>query len=170
MRWQSMSSGKSFRIDSSKPLIRPESILHTDSAKAYRRVGPLRWNPESVLLTEFQDQPDFLKFKWVHTTVTHKKKPGVPIRYVETAEIIMHDGTVKQVEKGSEKIDGYWATMRRCVGKTSVTTGHSSNKVRRLWLHKLVRAHQWHYWHLGVERFSLLGGIFRARRNAQLSF
>ena len=109
---------KVLRIDSSKPLIRPASILHTDSAKAYRRVGPLRWNPESVLLTEFQDQPDFLKFKWVHTTVMHKRKPGMPIRYVESAEIVMHDGTVKQVEKGSKKIDGYWATMRRCVGKT----------------------------------------------------
>ncbi len=94
----------------------------------------------------------------------------MPIRYVESAEIIMHHGTVKQVEKGSKKIDGYWATMRLCVGKTSVTTGHSSNKVRRLWLRKLVKAHQWQNWHLGVERFCFLGGIFRVKRNAELSF
>ena len=37
------------RIDTDRPLLLPRSVLHTDSAKAYRRVGPMRW-PENGAL------------------------------------------------------------------------------------------------------------------------
>ena len=40
-----------FKIDTDDPILIKLSIIHTDSAKAYRRMGPLRWPaPELFIL------------------------------------------------------------------------------------------------------------------------
>ena len=38
------------RIESASPVLLPESILHTDSAKAYKCLGPLHWLEPDVLV------------------------------------------------------------------------------------------------------------------------
>jgi hypothetical protein len=64
-----------FRINSNRPVLAPESLLHTDSAKAYKRMGPLRWPEPGVLHNEFECSEPFAQHKYTHTNVTHKKKP-----------------------------------------------------------------------------------------------
>jgi hypothetical protein len=78
---------------------------------------------------------------------------------------ILHNGTTKRVLAGTEKVDGYWASLRRAVGKTSVNTGkRTGDQKRRTWLHKLVRVHQWLWWHLGDDLFNKLGEVYSERR------
>ena len=153
----------------SKPLLKNGSVLHTDSAKAYQKVGPLEWPASGALHRGFESHMRFATHGWTHTNVTHKRKVGQPIRYVVKSEVALPDGRQLLVLKGTQKIDGDWASLRRLVGKLSVETGHSSDADRRAWLHGLVRVHQWRWWHLGQERFELLGKLFAAKR-ASLSF
>ena len=81
---------------------------------------------------------------WCHTVVTHKKKVGQKIQFVAERVVQMRDGQTKKVLSGTEKVDGYWASLRRAVGKTSVNTGkRGGDQKKRNWLHKLVRVHQW---------------------------
>ena len=80
----------------------------------------------------------------------------------------MRNGTTKRVLAGTEKVDGYWASLRRSVGKTSVTTGkRTGDQKRRMGLHKLVRVHQWRWWHLGEDLFNKLGQVHSQRRVAE---
>ena len=60
-----------FRISSDRPVLAPESLLHTDSAKAYKRMGPLRWPEPGVLHSEFECSEPFAQHKCTHTNVTH---------------------------------------------------------------------------------------------------
>ena len=69
-----------------------------------------------------------------------------------------------ECKAGTQTVDGFWASLRRAVGKLSVNTGHSSDKNKRNWLHKLVRCFQWRWWHLDSERFFLLGKLWAKRR------
>ena len=75
----------------------------------------------------------------------------------------MHDGSVKKVWAGTQKIDGYWATLRRAVGRKGYNTGAKGTE-RRERLEQVVRTHQWTYWHLHEDRFTLLGGLYKRFR------
>ena len=44
-----------------------------------------------------------------------------------------------RVQKGTQQIDGYWATLPRAVGKKAMNTG-ASGEPERKWLCKLLRA------------------------------
>ena len=133
------------RADSTAPLLKEGSVLHTDSAKAYRKVGPQAWPAAGALQSNSHGAEPFSKHRWTHTNVTHKRKTGVPLRYVIKSEVVLPDGERLLVLKGTQKIDGYWASLRRLVGKLSVETGHSSYAARRGWLRALVCAHQWRW-------------------------
>ena len=76
----------------------------------------------------------------------------------------MPNGVHKTVKGRTQKVNSYWASLRRCVGEVSINTGVSTDEQRRTHLHRVVRAHQWRWWHLGVERMGLLGGMFARRR------
>ena len=141
------------RLSSDKPLLLPGSVLHTDSAKAYRRVGPLQWPANGAL-----HDPDFYgayaDFRYVHTNVTHKKKVGQKTNYVLKKTIKTAAGTTREVKGGTQQIDGYWTTLRTAVSRTGVNTGEHGTPVCER-LHKLVRVHQWHYWWANRDRFAL---------------
>ena len=62
---------------------------------------------------------------------------------------------------GTQKVDGYWATLRRAIGRSAVNTGKQGDDAKRSFLSKLVRVAQWRSWHLEKNRFELLGGILR---------
>ena len=145
----------------SQPRLLPESILHTDSAKAYRKLGATMRRPAPGSHHEaFEEESDYRHLKYAHTNVTHKKKVGERIRYVLKRTVTI-DGTEREVLAGTQKIDGYWATMRREVGKRAVQTGATAASEKRKRLHQLVRVHQWHYWHQDADRFALFAALWR---------
>lgn len=67
---------KVLRVDTGTHCSQPKCVLHTDSAKAYRKVGPLLWPANGAL----QDCADFCerfsRFGWTRTSVVHERKPG----------------------------------------------------------------------------------------------
>ena len=103
-----------------------------------------------------QGSEAFLRHKYTHTTVLHKKKPGREVRYVEQKTITLPDGERRTVLAGTQKIDGFWAYFRRLVGRRSVNTGDNSSH-KRAYFHSLVRVAQFHQWFLHEDRFALLG-------------
>ena len=152
------------KADSDRPRLLPRSVLHTDSARAYRQVGRWHLPPAGPLQSRFEASDRFSRHEWSHTSVTHKKKPGQPIRYVVLTRVTLANGSSVACKAGTEKVDGYWATLRRSVGKVSQNTGDHADAPSRRHLHKLVRTHQWRYWHLSEDRFALLGEIIKKRR------
>ena len=40
------------KLNSEMPVLLPRFILHTDSAKSYRKIGPLRWPEVGTLHSE----------------------------------------------------------------------------------------------------------------------
>jgi hypothetical protein len=153
------------RINSDEPRLRRESILHTDSAKAYKHVGPMRWGDMQILGGPFERDPDFLIHEYVHTNVTHKRKAGVNMQYVKQYPVEFANGETRQVLGGTQRVDGYWSALRKFVGRRSVNTGFAGTRERD-WLHALMRVHQWNNWNLHKCRFKLLGKVFTQWRGA----
>ena len=91
-----------------------------------------------------EHDPDFRDLHYVHTVVTHKRKPGERVTYAALRTVRMHDGSMKKVWAGTQKIDGYWATLRRAVGRKGYNTGAKGTE-RRERLEQMVRTHQWTY-------------------------
>ena len=79
-------------------------------------------------------------------------------------EVVLASGEKKTVLAGTEKIDGYWATLRRAIGRRGINTGFEGSR-ERTWLEMLVRVHQWEHWNLDVDRFALFGNMLRMRRS-----
>ena len=139
------------------------SIVHTDSTKAYRKLGPMHWPVNGALHDVFEGHETLREQEYTHTNLTHKKKVGVKVHYAAKATVTLPNGEELVLMKGTEKVDGYWASLRSSVGRTAVNTG-SAMSSQREWLLKLVRVHQWHFWHLGVDRFNLFGKVLSASR------
>ena len=74
-------------------------------------------------------------------------------------------GVTVDVLGGTQDIDGWWAWLRRAIGRVPVNTGAADSE-KRAWLHKLVRVAQWHFWHLDADRFKELGATRREARAA----
>ena len=96
-------------------------IIHTDSARAYKKVIP----------------------GTAHTAVVHqvKKVQGVWVQpaFVRTETVDLPDGSKLRVKAGTQLIDGVWRIIRRDI--------RDSLRHSRLELvDKLVRVSQWRYW------------------------
>ena len=76
------------------------------------------------------------------------------------------DGTQATLLGGTQTVDGYWPDLRAAVGRKGVNTGTEPDSAERLRLHQLIRLHQWQYWHLSVNRFELLGPLYKQAREA----
>ena len=50
------------------------------------------------------------------------------------------------------------------MGRKGANTGTEPESAERLRLHKLIRLHQWQYWHLSANRFELLGKLYQQFR------
>ena len=148
---------------SENPTLAPESVLHTDSAKAYRKVGCMYRAVPGCLHSAFEGQEPYAKHRWTHTNCTHKKKPGQRVQYAPLREVTLADGSRVSCRAGTQTVDGFWASLRKAVGKTSVNTGRSQDPSRE-WLHKLVRCFQWRWWHHSAERFTLFGTLLQEKR------
>ena len=67
---------------SEHPRLAKGSVLHTDSAKAYKTIGMQRWPEAGALHGDFEADDLFKDMQYVHTNVSHKKKVGVPQQFV----------------------------------------------------------------------------------------
>ena len=200
-----------------EPILLPGTVVHTDSAKAYRnlawtgmafteeppaelgahlateeRPSPWRWEmPEEAEerrqaegqeeLGTLAGRTEFWAARYrhlclVHTAVVHKKKVGQARRqYVvmrrcrfmpEDAEVVQAKGndpwlvgTVSWRKGGTQKIDGYWRTLRK-------RTAYRGSNSRFGGMDASVMVHQWsHRAGPGVCLFSHLGATLQERRN-----
>ena len=155
------------KAHSDNPVLFPESILHTDSAKAYSRVGPIKWPRPGAHVFAFEGTPPFSQFHYAHTNVCHKKKVGVTQEFVALRTVSLFSGEDRNVLGGTQKIDGFWASMRRYVGKKSVNTGDTET-AKRDWLNAMVRVFQWHWWNLKADRFRMFGELIAKHRDDAL--
>ena len=108
---------------------------------------------------------EFAKHGWTHTSVTHKRKPGQSVAYTLRRWITTKDGTKHDCLCGTQVIDGFWASLRREVGRTGVQTGEEDSTTRER-LYKLVRVFQWHWWHLHTDSWPLFCALVRAARGS----
>ena len=155
-----------FRPGAPVPLIAPGSVVHTDAAKAYRRIGPLYWPERGALQDREQFAAAFQGLGYLHTVVRHKKVVGEPIHYTRNMWIAFPDGSSERRVAGTQKVDGYWASLRREVGRTSLNSGRDPDSETRSSLHQRVRVHQWRHWHVGEDMFALFCQIVRSRRES----
>ena len=96
--------------------------------------------------------------QYVHTNVCHEKKPGRNLQYTQQFEATLASGEQRSVMGRAEKVDGFWSSLRRMIGRCAANTGKSSAGAKRLWFRANVRVAQWHWWHLDANRFRLFGG------------
>ena len=143
------------KMDSGNPRLHPGCVLHTDSAKAYKQVGQLHHPGLGALQDGEEFCRRFSQYNWVHTTVTHKKKPGRDTNYTLRRWITTSDGKCHGCVCGTQTVDGLWASLRRTVGRSGIHTGQEDSEARRR-LYKFVRHFQWQWWNFHLDRFPLL--------------
>ena len=73
--------------------------------------------------------------------MTHKHEVGQAIQFVADRIVTLPNGIWSKVKAGTEKVDGYWASLRRAVGQRTVNTGAADSQKRQR-LMTLVRVHQ----------------------------
>lgn len=172
-----------FRVDSDSQLVAPESVIHTDSAKSYKRLGPFRWPGPGALhgayeLGEGEERPDhkrmsqlfeqrYLRHKWVYAVVVHKKKFGENSNWAVTRRIRLADGTWTERKGGTQTIDGFWARLRLNVARKGVQSGPAGS-LKRSRLAKLVREYQWRYWYLHEDKMVLFCELVRECRDRRM--
>ena len=85
------------------PRLIPESIFHTDSAKAYKQVGTLAWPQSGILHAAFETLEPFLAHGWCHSVVTHKKrlvkKFSLLLKGPSRCEMGLHSGCWLELRK-----------------------------------------------------------------------
>ena len=60
-----------FKIDTDDPVLMKLSMIQTDSAKAYRRTGLLRWPAPVALHSEFEEDTQFT----IHMYTAYQRDP-----------------------------------------------------------------------------------------------
>ena len=70
-------------------ILRRFNLLHTDSAKAYKRLGPPRWPTAGDLCGAFEFAALFAQHGYTHTYVTHEKKIGVPKQFTAERRVLV---------------------------------------------------------------------------------
>ena len=108
-----------FKVDSDTPLLAPESVLHTDSAKSYKRLGPFRW-PGAGALHDAGFEVRYRKHRWVHTVVVHKRKVGQRVNWTLIRTIRHADGSQEECKGGTQTVDGFWAGLRNNTSRRGV--------------------------------------------------
>ena len=158
-----------FKVESDDPLLVRGSLLHTDSAKAYRHIGPLHWPAPSPLKDRASFDERYKRFGYTHATVCHKRKKNQKVAYAKEVTMKLPDGTLISALAGTQTIDGFWQSLRLNTSRRGVKTG-SVGSAARIRLHKLVREYQWHYWYLEQERFPLFCKLVKEQRDTRASF
>ena len=112
------------------------SVCHTDSAKAYKKLDSEE--PLPCLYNGALGGPSFAHLKLAHSNVRHK--PPHP-EFTRKFKLKIFDGRqwVEEIRVGgTQKLDGFFATFRREVGKRPInTTGLLLLRLRQ-WRHNFM--------------------------------
>ena len=152
------------RISTEHPVVKKRSILHTDSAKAYKKVGPMMWPEPGAHHQASEGAEAYRTLELTHINVTHRRKVGQPIQFVAYRDIDLPDGSKYRVKGGTETIDGWWAWLRGRVSRKAFNTGEVSTDKRDA-LYRQVRFSQWIFWHLSDDRFKLFAEYLQKFRS-----
>ena len=154
------------RLNSDNPVLKRGSIVHSDSAKAYRRLGPLHHPPLGALQNSevWRGREMFRRHGYVHTACLHKRKAGQRVAYAPARRVTCWDGLTKNVVGGTQYVDGFWRFLRKEVSRQAVSTGKAKRAATRQLLLILVRVAQWRWWYLDANRFELYASYLRAAR------
>ena len=116
---------------SSEQFVGSKVVIHTDSARAYR--APVKGCLQTMVVHQLKK----VDGQWVQPTWSTTKDLTLP-----------HGGTLR-VRSGTQTIDGFWAHLKRGIGKH-----HRSDPTL---VHQLMRESQFRYWHGGVDPMRALG-------------
>ena len=148
---------------SGEPRLACGSICHTDSAKAYKQLD----QPEGPLYDGSLAGREFHNFKLAHTNVRHK--PPRP-EFAKDFTVKFWDGSSwssKAVVGGTQKMDGFFSSFRKKVGKqpfnTVGTSPRRADALEKQLLEK-VRLFQFQFWFSGADIFQIFGAVRRAER------
>ena len=97
--------------------------------------GALREQPMGQA---FMPDDAFLPFEYLHTNVVHKKKVGEPQHYTQSYNVKLPSGFWKSVWGGTQGADGFWASLRRSVGRRAVNTGKAGSEKRKRLQHLVL--------------------------------
>ena len=146
-----------------KPRLECGSICHTDSAKAYKQLD----QPEGPLYDGTLQGRQFSQFKLAHTNVRHK--PPHP-EFTKNFHVKFWNGREwdeKDVVGGTQKMDGFFSSFRRKVGRQAFNTvGPTPERADALekQLNQKVRLFQLQFWFSGSDVFQIFGAVRRAER------
>ena len=132
------------------------SVCHTDSARAYKQLGV----KDGLLFDgSFCNAKKLKGLKLAHTNVKHKApKPEFTKPFsVPVWQGIDDDWEVKTRIVGTQKLDGFFASFRRDVGRQPFNTTEPTSKQADALeqdLHYWVRAFQCKFWMSGSGLFN----------------
>ena len=117
----------------SRSLLYPGSVLHTDTASSYAQIHRRSENPLYKNLGI-----------WV-TQIRHSRKQTeqgawLPVEYVRRKRVQLLDGSWVWRKGGTQKKDGFWALIRKHVSRRAITTVHADTLREMAWFY------QWMYW------------------------
>ena len=147
-------------LESDQPVLARGSVCHTDGAKAYRWLSsPLN---DGTLV-------DAAGLKLSHTCVKHKP-PHPEFSKKMRVQVWVGDHYEEQARVGgTQKIDGFFASFRRVVGRRPLNTvGPSSEeKAPRMeqLMHFHVRLFQLKHWFGGQDMFAVFGKLRQSQRD-----
>eukprot|EP00439_Symbiodinium_sp_Y106_P021464 s6652_g2.t1 len=128
------------------------SVCHTDGARTYKQLGDV----DSPLLDREVFDVEFSDLLLAHTAVKHK--PPRP-EFAKTFQVKVWTGSAwvqEERQGGTQKLDGFFASFRREVGRRPFNTaGPSLQTVANMeqHLHERVRCFQFAYWLSGSDLF-----------------
>ena len=141
------------------------SVCHTDSAKAYKKLDSEEALP--ALYNGALGGPSFAHLKLAHSNVRHK--PPHP-EFTRKFKLKVWDGRrwVHEIRiGGTQKLDGFFASFRREVGKKSFnTTGPSPETADAMesQLHERMRTFQFLYWFSFTDALQVFGEMRKLER------
>ncbi|CAE7212489.1 timm16 [Symbiodinium natans] len=141
------------------------SVCHTDSAKAYKKLDSEE--PLPCLYNGALGGPSFAHLKLAHSNVRHK--PPHP-EFTRKFKLKIFDGRqwVEEIRVGgTQKLDGFFATFRREVGKRPInTTGPSpaTAEAMETQLHERVRTFQFLHWFSFTDAFQVFAEMRKLER------
>ena len=117
-----------------RPLLAPWSVLHTDGADAYRKL-------HRVLGIDL-----YRPFNYWHTWVRHSRKKHpetgawMPVQFTVRKRIKLRSGAVDWRKGGTQKKDGFFASLRRHVSRRAIPSCDRGT------LRGMCYFYQWMYW------------------------
>lgn len=143
------------------------SVCHTDSAKAYKKLASDE--PLPALYSGALAGPSFSELKLAHSNVKHK--PPHP-EFARTFRMKVWTGRAWTEEVrvgGTQKLDGFFASFRREVGKRSFNTTGPTPETAQTFeqqLHERMRVFQFLFWFSHADCFQVFAALRQAERAA----